>query len=146
MAFIREVISEEDFEKYQMGNYEKRIPNSLFPNSSYWAIDRERNIYLAISSSGGREPETYDLNRFIFFVEGDVYVLNIFMTLTKLGEKHWLRHYKQESWNFIPYFSNNTVPKRELNEIPPLFKEAIKTYRTSYTDDIRNKVDFTFDF
>lgn len=40
MAFAREKISKEDFENYRIGSYEERIPNSLFPNYSYWVIDR----------------------------------------------------------------------------------------------------------
>lgn len=146
MAFVREVISKEDFEKYQIRRYRERIANSLFAGDDYWAIDKGKNIYLVTASSGGREPETYNLNRFIFFVDGDVYLLSIFVTLKKLTDKYWNQHYKQESWNFIPYFSTNTVPKRKLNEIQELFKEAIKTYRTCYSDDMTDKIDFTFDF
>lgn len=77
MAFVREKISKEDFEKYGIGRYEERIPNSLFPNYSYWVIDRERNIYLVTASSGGRDPETHNRHRYIFSVDGDVYDIYI---------------------------------------------------------------------
>jgi len=146
MAFVREKISKEDFEKYRIGRFDERLPNSLFPDSSFWAIDRERDIYLATASSGGREPETYNNNKFIFYVNRDVYIVNIRVTLTKLGDKHWLQDYKQQSWNFIPYFSASSKPKRPLSEIPILFKEAIKTYRFWGADDLNTKIDFTFDF
>lgn len=83
MAFVREKISQEDFEKYRIGRFDERIPNSLFPDSSFWAIDKHRNIYLVTASTGGREPETYNINQFIFYVDGDVYIIDISVTLKK---------------------------------------------------------------
>ena len=85
MAFFKEEISKEDFEKYQIGRYRERIPTGFRPGDD-WAIDRERNIYLMIISISGREPEYFGLNTILFFVDGDVYIANIFLDLNEIGE------------------------------------------------------------
>ena len=69
MAFFKEEISKEDFEKYQIGRYRERIPSGFRPGDD-WAIDRERNIYLMIISSSEREPEYFGLNTILFFFDG----------------------------------------------------------------------------
>jgi len=146
MAFVREMISKEDFDKYQMGKYKERIANSLYPDSDYWAIDREKNIYLVIASSHGREPETANLKRFIFYVDGDVFTVSIFITFSKLSENHYLQDCKEESWNFIPYFSSSKKSKINIHEISHLFKNAIQTYRFPGEHDLSFKMDFIFNF
>lgn len=146
MAFVREKISKEDFEKYQIGRYEERISNSLHPDTDYWAIDRERSIYLVITSTHGREPETANLRRFLFYVDGDVYTVSIFITFSKVSESHYLQDCKEESWNFISYFSSSTKPRRNIREVSDLFKNAIQIYRFPGEHDLSSKMDFIFNF
>jgi hypothetical protein len=42
MAFVNEMISKEDFEKYDLEMINNRLPYGS-PNS-HWTIDRERNV------------------------------------------------------------------------------------------------------
>lgn len=101
---------------------------------------------MVTASSGGRDPETHNRHRYIFSVDGDVYDIYIYVTLVQLEKKHWLQDYKQQFWDFIPYFSSSNKPKSKLGIVQILFKEAMEVYRTSSTDDMTDEVDFTFDF
>lgn len=79
MAFVKEKISKEDFEKYQIGRYDERISNGFHPGSE-WAIDRERNIYLMTISQSGREPEYFGLNTLLFFLMAKFTLQTYFQT------------------------------------------------------------------
>lgn len=144
MAFVREVISKEDFEKYQIGRYEERIANSLLPESAYWAIDRERGSYLVSVSYGPRELDELDLHNYIFFVNGNAFIISLSINLSKLGEKHWLRECKQKFWNFVPDFSTEQQTN-SMAYVKKLFKEAMVVYRRPGQDN-DSKLDFAFDF
>ena len=113
MAFFKEEISKEDFEKYQIGRYRERIPSGFRPGDD-WAIDRERNIYLMIISSSEREPEYFGLNTILFFFDGEVYIAKVFLDLNKIGEKHWSLHWREHSWSFVPYFSSKKIGASKL--------------------------------
>ena len=113
MAFFKEEISKEDFEKYQIGRYRERIPTGFRPGDD-WAIDRERNIYLMIISSSEREPEYFGLNTILFFFDGEVYIAKVFLDLNKIGEKHWSLHWREHSWSFVPYFSSKKIGASKL--------------------------------
>ena len=113
MAFVKEEISKEDFEKYQIGRYRERIPTGFRPGDD-WAIDRERNIYLMIISLSEREPEYFGLNTILFFFDGEVYIAKVFLDLNKIGEKHWSLHWREHSWSFVPYFSSKKIGASKL--------------------------------
>ena len=113
MAFFKEEISKEDFEKYQIGRYRERIPTGFRPGDD-WAIDRERNIYLMIISLSEREPEYFGLNTILFFFDGEVYIAKVFLDLNKIGGKHWSLHWREHSWSFVPYFSSKKIGASKL--------------------------------
>lgn len=146
MAFVKEIISKEDFEKYQIGRYDERISNGLHPGSE-WAIDREKNIYLMTISLSGREPQDFGLNTILFFFDDEVYIAKVFLDLNKIGEKHWSLHWREHSWSFVPYFSCNKNDRGSMRDVALALKEALLVYRLRGVDSNYDAIlDITFDF
>jgi len=146
MAFVREMISKEDFDKYQIGRYRERIPTGFRPGDD-WAIDRERNIYLMIISLSEREPEYFGLNTILFFFDGEVYIAKVFLDLNKIGEKHWSLHWRQHSWRTVPYFSCNKNDRGSMRDVALALKEALLVYRLTGVDSNYDAIlDITFNF
>ncbi len=147
MGFVREVVSQEDFNKYKLGRYEERLPFSFIPNSTYWVIDRERDIYLTSYQSGGNDPEPDAIwkNKFIFYINGDMYKITMTLSVEKLGEQHWSYLWKYQSLAFIPYFSTGIKSKYKDEQFIPIFKETVTLYRHAGEDD-PEVLDISFNF
>ncbi|MFS7252726.1 hypothetical protein AB6869_02280 [Rahnella rivi] len=146
MAFVKEKISKEDFEKYQIGRYDERISNGLHPGSE-WAIDREKNIYLMTISLSGREPQDFGLNTILFFFDGEVYIAKVFLDLNKIGGKHWSLHWREHSWSYAPYFSCKKNDRGSMRDVALALKEALLVYRLTGVDSNYDAIlDITFDF
>ncbi len=147
MDFVKEVITQEDFDKYDLGRYEKRLPMGIYVNSTYWVIDRERDIYLTSYKSTGNDPEPGAnwRNNFIFYIAGDMYKITLTLTSKKLGERHWSYLWDYNSLTFIPYFSISNESKYKDEELIPTFKEAVTTYRHAGENDL-TKLEINFNF
>lgn len=134
MAFVKEKISQEDFDKYKIQRYGKKIPNALYPGSS-WTIDRDKNIHLINFSTGGREPEESNIRKFIFFSNGDIYLISMLLDIIQLGEKSWTFTWTLKHCEFIKDLSNTTIAKYSYDEIILKLKEAMRTYRLAGIDE-----------
>lgn len=146
MAFVREVISQEDFEKYQIGRFKERISNSLHPGSE-WAIDRPRNIYLASVPSFEREQEFINTRNFIFYIDGLVFNISMSLNITKINDKHWSLEWKDKYWDFLPYFSKNGEANISAEHLKELFKQALEIYRFNGIDNnFDAKIEIKFKF
>ncbi len=147
MSFVREVVSQEDFDKYDLGRYKQRLPMSITANSTYWVIDRERDIYLTSYRSTGNDPEPQDYSRrfFIFYISGDMYEITLNLKIKKLGEGHWSYLWEYQSLAFMPYFSINKEDKHQTIEILSIFKGVVKIYRHAGKNDPEH-LDISFNF
>jgi len=146
MAFVREKISKEDFEKYQIGRYGERISNSIYEGST-WTIDREKNIYLVRAGGGGPEPELSNLHRFIFYHNANVYIVSMFSTLFNTSDKHWLIEWKLRVWEFVSYFSSTKEDRVSNSLLRPVFEDAMRTFQFEGIEDSFNeKIDIVFPY
>lgn len=146
MTFAKELISKDDFEKYQIGRFAERISNSLHPGSE-WVIDRSRNIYLISVPSFEREPEFINTHNFILYIDDFVYVISMSLGLTKVDDKKWLLQWKDKYWNFLKFFSKNEKNTISGNHLKELFKQAMNIYRFNGIDEnFDAEIEIKFEF
>lgn len=146
MAFVREKISQEDFENYHLNRYGERISGSVRPGVA-WAIDREKNIYLSTISSGGREPENHNTQEFLFHIDGDTYSITMSFELKEIKTKHWSLSWHKKECYFLKRYSLSENEKDSSECINIYFKNAMRVYRLFNIDSSYDaEIDISFYF
>jgi len=146
MAFVREKISQEDFEKYRIAHFDERIPNALRPGS-LWVIDRDKNTFLMNVSRGWREPNTYNRHKFIFYINGDLYFIILYLTIKRWNEYSWSLVWKMPTWSFVSLNSTNHKMMNSSPENSTVLKQALEVFRfPDVEDDYIGRIDISLDF
>ena len=121
MAFVSEIISDEDKSRYDLGVI-KRPPIYLQPvNPTTWTIDRERNAFLITTTRGTVDHQ--NLVQFSLWWNGDV--IRIDTEMNSVGK---FNEHVDIVWNLLSlWIPKSSVVSRE--DVIKALKEALIAYR-----------------
>jgi hypothetical protein len=75
MAFVNEIVSDEDAKKYDFEGLSKTLRRKVWQLKEGWTIDRTRNIFLIWLGSG--QEEFFRQNRFLLWWDGQILTIRI---------------------------------------------------------------------
>jgi hypothetical protein len=127
MAFVNEKISKEDYEKYNLGDLDKRRLSSY---SKEWAIDRERERWLRKSDWLTDREENLGAN---IWTKWDFYRNGYFISVKTKQLSRTFNHEKQESYLSL-HIIELEIPQEIDGEKEQILKDLKEAFEESYGD------------